>query len=107
MITAGEPITRDEMAAALAAKAAKVDPLLLYRDFAEGLGEVLAVLAGGAEKYAAQGYRGRDPEIFEAALARHVQARWQGETIDPESGRPHLAHIIANALILDWHARNA
>ena len=42
------------MAAALAAKAAKVDPLLLYRDFAEGLGEVLAVLAGGAEKYAAQ-----------------------------------------------------
>ena len=107
MIATGEPITHDEMAAALAAKAAKVNPLLLYQDLAEGLGEVLAVLADGAEKYEAQGYRDRDPEIFEAALARHVAARWRGEMLDPESGRPHLAHIIANALILDWHARNA
>lgn len=107
MIATGEPITHDEMAAALAAKAEKVNPLLLFRDFAVELDDVLAVLAEGAEKYEAQGYRGRDPEIFEAALARHVQARWRGENIDPESGRPHLAHIIANALILDWHARNA
>lgn len=107
MITTGDPISRDEMAAALAAKAEKVNPLLLFRDFAVGLDDVLAVLAEGAEKYEAQGYRGRDPEIFEAALARHVQARWRGENIDPESGRPQLAHIIANALILDWHARNA
>ena len=107
MITTGDPISRDEMAAALAVKAEKVNPLLLFRDFAVELDDVLAVLAEGAEKYAAQGYRGRDPEIFEAALARHVQASWRGEMLDPESGRPHLAHIIANALILDWRARNA
>ncbi len=107
MISTGEPIGRDEMAAALATKAAKVDPLLLYRDFAVELDDVLAVLAEGAEKYEAQGYRDRDPEIFEAALARHVQARWRGEHIDPDSGRPHLAHIIANALILGWHANRA
>lgn len=107
MITTGDPISRGEMAAALAAKAEKVNPLLLFRDFAVELDDVLAVLAEGAEKYEAQGYRGRDPEIFEAALARHVQARWRGENIDPESGRPHTAHIIANALILGWHARNA
>jgi hypothetical protein len=35
-----------------------------------------------------------------AALQRHLLAWIDGENIDPESGKPHLAHMLANIAIL-------
>jgi len=37
---------------------------------------------------------------LKAALDRHMNAFWMGEDLDPESGKPHLAHATWNALAL-------
>ena len=34
------------------------------------------------------------------ALMRHLRAHWDGESIDPETGLPHMAHAATNALFL-------
>ena len=34
------------------------------------------------------------------AIQRHLNAWWQGEDLDPESGFPHMAHIRASAGII-------
>ena len=35
-----------------------------------------------------------------AAIQRHVLAFWDGEDLDPKSGLPHLAHLIAEAMFI-------
>jgi len=40
------------------------------------------------------------PNKVADALLRHLSALLNGERIDPESGKPHSAHILANALFL-------
>lgn len=37
---------------------------------------------------------------YKAAMLRHYSAMMQGETRDPESGLPHMAHIATNSLFL-------
>lgn len=59
-----------------------------------------AVLTMGAEKYGPNQWRGVAPERYEAALRRHLLAWKEGETLDPESGLPHLAHLLCNAAFL-------
>ena len=36
-------------------------------------------------------------EILES-LMRHLEALFAGEKIDPESGLPHIAHVLCNAM---------
>lgn len=71
-----------------------IDPSAL-----EGLASVLTM---GAEKYDDDNWK-KVPEAekrYYSALIRHLEARRLGELIDSESGLPHAAHVMANAMFL-------
>lgn len=56
----------------------------------------------GADKYTPWNWRETKvlSSTYVSATLRHLAAWRSGEDIDPESGRSHLAHIMANAAIL-------
>lgn len=63
---------------------------------------LVRVLAHGALKYGEGNWR-LVPETrkrYYAAAQRHLTAWWEGETFDPESGLPHLAHAACCVLFL-------
>lgn len=67
----------------------------------EGLDAIARVFAFGATKYADHNWRkGYEWGKSYAALMRHLTAFWAGETHDPESGLPHLAHAGFHVLVL-------
>jgi hypothetical protein len=72
----------------------KVPPLPLL-----AVGQVMSI---GAAKYGPMNWR-KDPvsasTYYDAAM-RHLMAWWDGQTNDPETGLPHLAHAAANLCIL-------
>lgn len=58
----------------------------------------------GASKYGRFNWRvaGVRASIYRAALDRHLAKWWNGEDVDPDTGVPHLASVIACAgIILD------
>jgi hypothetical protein len=64
--------------------------------------DVGAVLQCGADKYGPFNWRETPVAgsvYFNAAL-RHLAQWFEGEDIDPESGRSHLAHVAAGMLIV-------
>lgn len=68
------------------------------------LDEVVKVLEFGANKYAADNWQ-KVPEArtrYYDAMNRHVQAWWNGETTDPETGCNHLAHAVCCSMFLMW-----
>ncbi|PZR55243.1 hypothetical protein DNL40_02410 [Xylanimonas oleitrophica] len=71
-----------------------------------GMDAIAEVLAFGAEKYAAHNWRkGYEWGKSYAAAMRHMTAHWDGETLDPESGLPHLAHAGCHLMfMLTWLA---
>lgn len=67
----------------------------------ESLGEVLGM---GARKYAENSWQ-HLPDFwkrYKAALLRHLTAIDKGELLDPESGLPHIDHVLCNAAFLSW-----
>lgn len=56
----------------------------------------------GAEKYGPYNWRTEpvSASTYIAAAERHLQAYKDREDIDPESGKPHLGHVIASMGIL-------
>lgn len=61
------------------------------------LAALARVYSYGSEKYEDWNYaRGYPYSWSMDSLIRHVEAFRRGENIDPESGRPHLAHAA-------WH----
>ena len=59
------------------------------------------VLTHGKQKYAAWNWaKGMKWSIPYACILRHLAAWFRGETNDPESGESHLAHVVANVLML-------
>lgn len=69
--------------------------------------EVVEILTHGAEKYGAMNWQNLPdarPRYY-AALRRHENAWARGERIDPESGKPHLAHAACNLMFLLWLER--
>lgn len=42
-------------------------------------------------------------ETYTEAAARHFLAYLDGERVDPESGKSHLAHGVASGMIALWH----
>lgn len=65
------------------------------------------VMALGAKKYGAYNWRERtvSVSIYVAAAERHLRSFFDGESVDPESGASHLAHVMACcAIVLDAQA---
>lgn len=56
----------------------------------------------GADKYGPWNWRSNHvcASTYIAAIMRHLNAWRDGETLDPESGRSHLAHIMASCAIM-------
>lgn len=65
------------------------------------LWEVLKVLEYGARKYAPNNWKHVKPlrERYYDAMNRHLRVWWEdGEIMDPETGYPHMAHLICCAM---------
>lgn len=67
------------------------------------LGEVGLAMLEGALKYGRHNYRVagvRASVYYDAVVARHLAAWWEGEDIDPESGLSHVTKAIAGLVVL-------
>ena len=79
----------------------KVRMDLVPLDVVENIGKVLTY---GAQKYSDNSWQNL-PDFwkrYKAALLRHLTAIDKGELIDPESGLPHIDHVLCNTVFLDW-----
>ena len=67
-----------------------------------GLTQLMAVLEYGASKYGAHNWRlvSDGKTRYADAAMRHFLAWQAGETLDAESGLPHLAHALASLMFL-------
>lgn len=67
----------------------------------EALEEMAKVLTFGAEKYGDYNWsQGIKFTRVIAAILRHTYSFLRGETIDPESGINHMAHVMCNCMFL-------
>ena len=63
--------------------------------------ELAKVLTFGAKKYASHNWRqGLEWSRVIAAIMRHTTAYNDGETLDPETGLSHMAHVLCEAMFL-------
>jgi hypothetical protein len=60
------------------------------------------VFEHGAAKYGPFNWRetGVKASVYISAILRHLFAWTEGEDLDPDSGKPHLAHVMASCCIL-------
>jgi hypothetical protein len=66
-----------------------------------GLESAAAVFGYGAKKYASWNWaKGMPWSAVTGCMLRHLSAIQRGEDIDPESGLPHIGHLMCNALML-------
>jgi len=73
-------------------------------DAMPALKDMVAVMESGAGKYSRNNWmRGFPREKLLDSLLRHVDAFYSGEDLDPESGLPHVGHILCNAMFLGYH----
>lgn len=73
----------------------------------EAMDALAQVLTFGANKYAAHNWRkGLSYTRLVAAALRHLFAFLRGQTMDPESGLPHVAHAMCNCMFLIWMTNN-
>ena len=66
-----------------------------------------AVMQMGADKYGAYNWcdHPMKASTYYNAILRHLNAWWTGETLDPESGLPHIAHLRAcTGILIDQEA---
>lgn len=70
------------------------------------LWKIAEVFGFGAAKYADRNWEAGYPWSWSYdALQRHLNAFWDGEELDPESGLPHLAHAGFHILALLTYTR--
>ena len=82
----------------------KPDMSLLWPDFLEAVSHVLA---GGERDYGYLNWQRLAISRIIAAGMRHLNAINNGEDFDGKTGMPHAAHLGANAMFLQWFARNS
>jgi hypothetical protein len=71
----------------------------------KSLEPMVRVLEYGAKKYAPMNWM-KDPKDSKehlTSMMRHLTALMDGEFNDPESGLPHIGHIMCNALFHSYH----
>jgi hypothetical protein len=78
----------------------KTQPGLLYKDLVNASAAVIRVLDLGAKKYSRANYLKVEDVRYEEAMLRHLQAYFQGEAVDPESGESHLAHVVCCVMFM-------
>ena len=81
----------------------KPDMSLLWPDFLEAVSHVLA---GGERDYGYLDWQKLAMSRIIAAGMRHLNAINNGEDFDGKTGMPHAAHLGANAMFLQWFAKN-
>lgn len=82
-------------------------PELQYILEMEGLEDVAAAGTYGAKKYGNYNYKSGMPWMkLLGSCTRHLRAFIRGEERDKESGLPHLAHLIFDALMLMDYCKN-
>lgn len=67
------------------------------------IGELGLAVLEGARKYGRHNWRGvgvRASVYYDAVVARHLAAWWEGEDVDPESGLSHLSKAMAGLHVL-------
>lgn len=66
------------------------------------LGELGLAMFEGARKYGRHNYRvaGVRASVYFDALNRHMDAWWEGEDLDPDSGLSHVTKAIATLVVL-------
>lgn len=73
-------------------------------DVMPALKDMVEVMEFGANKYERNNWqKGFPKEKLLDSLLRHIDAFYSGEDIDPESGKPHVGHILCNAAFLGYH----
>lgn len=74
---------------------------LIPTETMKGLAQILTF---GANKYTRNGWQTVPDarERYTGALMRHFEAYRAGEILDPESGLPHIYHVICNASFLGY-----
>ena len=67
-----------------------------------GLKGAVKVLMMGAKKYSRNNWKDvPDAKMrYIDAMLRHITEMQMGDGIDPESGRPHIDHVVCNAMFL-------
>lgn len=69
----------------------------------ETLKGLASVLTYGSIKYADWNWiKSEKPERYYGAMLRHLESDRSGEKLDPESGLPHLEHVLFCAMALHW-----
>lgn len=68
------------------------------------LSQVQDVIDYGAAKYSPDNWKlvANGKRRYASAAIRHLVAMVRGQWIDPESGLPHVAHVIVNVLFVAW-----
>jgi len=67
----------------------------------DALESVAEILTHGAQKYEERNWElGMSWGRVYGALLRHLFRFWGGENVDPDSGKPHVAHAACCALML-------
>jgi len=66
--------------------------------------QIVEIMTFGAKKYGSNTWQGIDDgrNRYFAAMMRHLTAWWEGERLDPESKKHHLAHAGCCLLFLLW-----
>ena len=70
------------------------------------LAQVVEVLTYGSKKYTPDNWMYVEKSRYYDALLRHVDAFHNGEKVDPESGKHHLAHALCCLMYMLWHDDN-
>ena len=70
----------------------------------EAIEAIADVLTYGLQKYGEYTWQNvpDGKQRYKAALLRHYAEYAKGNTFDLESGKPHTAHMMVNAMFLNW-----
>lgn len=73
----------------------------------QSLEPLVKVLMFGAQKYDDHNWKkGLPPNEILESMQRHLAALIDGQTHDPESGLPHIGHIMCNAMFYSYFTEN-